>query len=482
MITRTQRHIALILLLLPLAVLQARCGESGKQVLGQSCARDDQCQSSRCDELVCKSEDPAGPDEDCEHDLECGSEQCASTASGLRCAPGVRLEGTSCTDDLQCVTTNCQAGLCVALPVDGAVPDLSADSGAEADAGAGDSSSPDTRHDATGDGGAGDTTVDAVPDVTIDIPTADAGAPMLLFTLRTLQTYPSFFAVSVEKSGLPLRWDLADGNVVDANDVSHLYTLGGTKDVRAFSFDGPAGLTALTVQYSDLTGTIPPEFGQLSNLTSLRMRLNGLSGSIPPELGQLTKLQVLALASNRLGGPIPPELGQLVSLTSLDLDRNEITGALPSALGQLSSLEQLRLNGNRLVGVIPAAFGQLTNLTLLDLGSNNLSGSIPPEIGQLTGLTRIVLYLNDLSGYTPGTFSGMTAIEQIDLSNNFLDQAALDAIIDDLYQARDLHTFAGTKSLDLGGTTNGDPSPEARRQVDTLVASYNWIIVCNRCK
>ena len=42
---------------------------------------------------------------------------------------------------------------------------------------------------------------------------------------------------------------------------------------------------------------------------------NGLSGTIPPEVGDLTHLQTLYLDFNHLSGPVPPELGRLASLT-----------------------------------------------------------------------------------------------------------------------------------------------------------------------
>ena len=41
---------------------------------------------------------------------------------------------------------------------------------------------------------------------------------------------------------------------------------------------------------------------------------NQLSGSIPPELGNLTYLNGLSLNNNRLSGSIPPELGKLTRL------------------------------------------------------------------------------------------------------------------------------------------------------------------------
>ena len=46
---------------------------------------------------------------------------------------------------------------------------------------------------------------------------------------------------------------------------------------------------------------------------------NLLTGSIPPELGNLSNLEFLVLYNNQLTGPIPPELGNLSSLEGLEL-------------------------------------------------------------------------------------------------------------------------------------------------------------------
>ena len=50
-------------------------------------------------------------------------------------------------------------------------------------------------------------------------------------------------------------------------------------------------------------------------LTVLDLGDNALTGTIPPEVGQLAHLGYLDLSFNRLSGEVPPELGRLASLT-----------------------------------------------------------------------------------------------------------------------------------------------------------------------
>ena len=102
-----------------------------------------------------------------------------------------------------------------------------------------------------------------------------------------------------------------------------------------------------------------------------------MTGSIPPELGQLTQLKSLDLSGNELTGPIPPELGQLRQLKWLDLSYNELTGTIPPELGKLTKLEDLFLSNNELTGAIPIELSQLTNLKAMRLGNNQLSGCVP---------------------------------------------------------------------------------------------------------
>lgn len=74
------------------------------------------------------------------------------------------------------------------------------------------------------------------------------------------------------------------------------------------------------------------EADRSGRVVSLHLNRNGLSGTIPPELGELASLKTLYLAVNDLSGPIPPELGGLTSLTGLSLAANDLSGPIPPEL------------------------------------------------------------------------------------------------------------------------------------------------------
>ena len=109
---------------------------------------------------------------------------------------------------------------------------------------------------------------------------------------------------------------------------------------------------------SGLTGSIPPEIGNLSNLTYLSLRSNQLTGSIPSEIGNLTNLNFLYLGSNGLTGSIPSEIGNLTNLTHLDLSDNQLTGLIPESICDLtlnlSSNSSFRIYNNQLCPPYPS--------------------------------------------------------------------------------------------------------------------------------
>jgi len=141
--------------------------------------------------------------------------------------------------------------------------------------------------------------------------------------------------------------------------------------------------TELNLYNNELTGSIPPEIGNLTNLTLLLLYNNQLTGSIPSEIGNLTNLTKLVLFNNQLTDSIPSEIGNLTNLTELVLFNNQLTGSIPSGIENLTLLTNLILNDNQLTGEIPPEIGNLTNLTFLRLESNQLTGEIPESICDL---------------------------------------------------------------------------------------------------
>ncbi|CAB4264891.1 unnamed protein product [Prunus armeniaca] len=102
-----------------------------------------------------------------------------------------------------------------------------------------------------------------------------------------------------------------------------------------------------------------------------------LSGTLSPSIGNLTNLQLVTFQDNHITGSIPPELGKLQKLQTLDLSSNLFNGQIPSTLSHLKSLQYLRLNNNSLSGAIPSSFANMTQLAFLDMSFNNLSGPVP---------------------------------------------------------------------------------------------------------
>ena len=119
-----------------------------------------------------------------------------------------------------------------------------------------------------------------------------------------------------------------------------------------------------------------------------------LTGSIPPELGDLHALDYLNVAHNRLTGEIPPELGRLANLEQLDLSGNQLTGAIPSALGDLTALQELDLSNTELSGTFPLELANLTELRFVDFSNTWLAvtGCISSEFSDIwvtgSGLDR----------------------------------------------------------------------------------------------
>ncbi|MCP5106946.1 MAG: hypothetical protein GY950_26415 [bacterium] len=176
----------------------------------------------------------------------------------------------------------------------------------------------------------------------------------------------------------------------------------------------------IKLQGNNLSGTIPPELGNLPNLTELFLYSNNLTGNIPSELGNLTGLEEFLSAYNQLSGSIPPQLGNISTLYKLNLGRNQLSGEIPAELGNLSGISQLTLAGNQLTGSIPGALGNLSNANSLFLEGNELSGEIPAGLAGLTNVERLYLDGNNLTGSIPSWIDYLEDLEILRLGNNRL--------------------------------------------------------------
>ncbi|CAK9148525.1 unnamed protein product, partial [Ilex paraguariensis] len=83
----------------------------------------------------------------------------------------------------------------------------------------------------------------------------------------------------------------------------------------------------------------------------------GLTGSIPPELGNLSFLLQLDTSTNNFNGNMPQELGYLRRLRFMSFSNNSFSGELPSQLGLLPKLQYLLLANNSFTVIL----GKVTN-------------------------------------------------------------------------------------------------------------------------
>lgn len=100
--------------------------------------------------------------------------------------------------------------------------------------------------------------------------------------------------------------------------------------------------------------------------------------------GSFPTKHFLSIRNNLLSGTIPSEFGKLTEMTlALDLQDNQLTGTVPTELGLLTELRGLSLQNNAMFGTLPSQLGELSSMGLLNMANNSFSGTIPPEVSSL---------------------------------------------------------------------------------------------------
>ncbi|CAI9116314.1 OLC1v1017426C1 [Oldenlandia corymbosa var. corymbosa] len=228
--------------------------------------------------------------------------------------------------------------------------------------------------------------------------------------------------------------------------------------LSSFPFLSLPNLEYVDFTINNLSGTIPPQIGNLSKLNYLDLQQNKLFGEIPTEIGLLRNLETLHLNDNQLNGSIPEEIGQITSLFDLALSSNLLESSIPASFANFQNLTYLYLFDNHLSGPIPPSLGNLTNLETLFLFNNNLSGPIPPELGKLKSLVSLSLFGNQLTGPIPESLGNLTNLNLLHLYSNQLNGSIPQELgnlklMNDL-QLADRNQFTGLIPPSLGNLTN----------------------------
>ena len=146
-----------------------------------------------------------------------------------------------------------------------------------------------------------------------------------------------------------------------------------------------------------------------------------------PNIGSCSKLRYLDLRSNDFDGPVY-SLVSNESLRFLYLNSNNLSGDIP-AYDNLPLMERMKLNNNKFTKLLK--FG-LPNLIEFRCHINEITGTIP-TFADCPKLKFLTLYSNKLSNYTPGGLAENYSLRLADFSNNQLQQASINNIVNDIY-------------------------------------------------
>ena len=197
--------------------------------------------------------------------------------------------------------------------------------------------------------------------------------------------------------------------VTDGNSIG---TVCGWIEDSRFPTAGRTSTTNISYIQQGLTGTVPSEFGALTDVTQFDIGYNEFTGALPTQLGRLTKLVTAAAQHGFLSGndpdgaTIPTELGKITSMTNggYFLTSSKLEGSLPTEIGSMVDMGMwFNVQANSLSSTIPTELGNLVKMSSrIQLGSNSFTMSIPTQLGRISKMTHnFLLYSNKLCADTP---------------------------------------------------------------------------------
>lgn len=176
-------------------------------------------------------------------------------------------------------------------------------------------------------------------------------------------------------------------------------------------------LEVLDLSENWMQGTIPMWIWQLKKLKYLYLFDNNFTGEIADNITALDLVEI-DLSSNKLTGTIPGDFGKLTNLTLLFLYQNQLCGSIPPSIGLLPNLYDIRLFNNMLSGALPSELGKHSPLANFEVGNNNLSGELPEGLCSNRKLYDIVVFNNSFSGKLPESLDGCYLLNNLMMFNN----------------------------------------------------------------
>ncbi|XP_027174931.1 probable LRR receptor-like serine/threonine-protein kinase At1g06840 isoform X5 [Coffea eugenioides] len=264
-------------------------------------------------------------------------------------------------------------------------------------------------------------------------------------------------------------------NLIDTNNVLENWRKGdpcitnwtGVLCFDAFGADGYFHVRVLLLMNRNLSGTLAPQLGQLSQLHILNFMWNHLTGSIPKEIGNIASLRLLLLNGNKLSGSLPDELGYLSNLDRFQIDENQLSGSIPKSFSNLHRIKHIHFNNNSLSGQIPPELSNLTTVVHLLLDNNHLSGYLPSEFSTFPQLSILQLDNNNFSGAEiPASYGNLSNLVKLSLRN-----CSLEGPIPDLSWIKNL-SYLDLSQNQLSGTI---PPNNLSNNLTTIVLSDNQL-------
>ncbi|KAJ3686276.1 hypothetical protein LUZ61_015440 [Rhynchospora tenuis] len=223
-------------------------------------------------------------------------------------------------------------------------------------------------------------------------------------------------------------------------------------------------LLGLCLSNNPILGTIPPNFGKLTNLNILLLGDMLLNGTIPGEIGNLFQLKLVSLKNNMISGRIPITFSNLTLIEELYLNNNALEGSIPLELSNMRPLQWLYLSNNKLTGKIPKEIIGLPLLIALDLSNNYFTNILPPEIGKLKNIQSIWLSNNKLSGEIPNTIDGCQVLQTLYLDGNMFQGVIPSA----------MSNMRGLQDLDVSKNFFSGPVPEFMGKLNLLYLNISF--------